>query len=110
MGKKRATLVGIAGSFNAMSLSLYNLKSYALLTDSPAQDGWDIEVLQRKLITPGSPVAEQMIAQTVELIVNSKPDLVGFSVYMWNVEVFKGIAKTLRRVLPEALIVMGGPE
>ena len=110
MSKRKATLVGIAGSFNAMSLSLYNLKSYALLTDSGVADQWDIDILQRKLITPGSQVAEQMTAQTVDLIVKSQPELVGFSVYMWNVNVFKGIAQTLRRVLPQAKIVMGGPE
>jgi len=110
VGKKKATLVGIAGSFNAMSLSLYNLKSYALLTDSGVADRWDIDILQRKLITPGSQVAEQMTAQTVELIVQSQPDLVGFSVYMWNVNVFSSIAKTLRQLLPDTKIVMGGPE
>jgi len=110
MSKRKATLVGIAGSFNAMSLSLYNLKSYALLTDSGVADQWDIDILQRKLITPGSQVAEQMTAQTVDLIVKSQPELVGFSVYMWNVNVFKGIAQTLRRVLPQAKIIMGGPE
>lgn len=110
VGKKKATLVGIAGSFNAMSLSLYNLKSYALLTDSGVADRWDIDILQRKLITPGSQVAEQMTAQTVELIVQSQPDLVGFSVYMWNVNVFRGIAQTLRTLLPNTKIVMGGPE
>lgn len=110
MSRKKATLVGIAGSFNAMSLSLYNLKAYALLTDPAIPTVWDIDVLQRKLITPGSDVAEQMIAQTVDAIVSSHPDLVGFSVYMWNVSVFRGIAETLRQKLPHARIVMGGPE
>ena len=110
MSKRKATLVGIAGSFNAMSLSLYNLKSYALLTETEVPNHWDIDILQRKLITPGSAVAEQMTQQAIDLIVKSEPELVGFSVYMWNVNVFKGIARTLRRVLPNAKIVMGGPE
>ena len=110
MSKRTATLVGIAGSFNAMSLSLYNLKSYALLTETEVPNHWDIDILQRKLITPGSAVAEQMTQQAIDLIVKSEPELVGFSVYMWNVNVFKGIARTLRRVLPNAKIVMGGPE
>lgn len=110
MQKKKATLVGIAGSFNAMSLSLYNLKSYALLTEPSIAERWSIDVLQRKLITPGSEIAEQMTAQTVDLIVESQPDLVGFSVYMWNVNVFRDIARRLRGRLPNAKIVMGGPE
>jgi radical SAM superfamily enzyme YgiQ (UPF0313 family) len=110
MSKRKATLVGIAGSFNAMSLSVYNLKAYALLTDPALHADWDIHILQQKLITPGSQAADQMLAQTVDLIVKSKPDLVGFSVYMWNVNVFKSIAETLRHALPDARIVMGGPE
>jgi radical SAM superfamily enzyme YgiQ (UPF0313 family) len=107
---RKATLVGIAGSFNAMSLSLYNLKSYALLTDPQVQAQWTIDVLQRKLITPGSEAADEMIAQTVDAIVKSDPELVGFSVYMWNVNVFRTIAEMLRQRLPAAKIVMGGPE
>jgi radical SAM superfamily enzyme YgiQ (UPF0313 family) len=107
---RKATLVGIAGSFNAMSLSLYNLKSYAVLTDPQLEADWTIDVLQRKLITPGSEAADEMIAQTVEAIVRSEPELVGFSVYMWNVNVFRTIAKMLRQRLPSARIVMGGPE
>lgn len=110
MSKKKATLVGIAGSFNAMSLSVYNLKAYALLTDPEVNADWDIRILQQKLITPGSPAADQMLAQTVDLIVAGAPDLVGFSVYMWNVNVFRTIAETLRGRLPNARIVMGGPE
>ncbi len=110
MHKHKATLVGIAGSFNAMSLSLYNLKSYALLTEPSIPARWDVDVLQRKLITPGSEAAEQMTAQTVDLIVASEPELVGFSVYMWNVNVFRDIARRLRERIPDAKIVMGGPE
>jgi radical SAM superfamily enzyme YgiQ (UPF0313 family) len=93
-----------------MSLSLYNLKSYALLTDPAIPATWDVDVLQRKLITPGSEVADEMIAQTVEDIVKSDPELVGFSVYMWNVNVFRTIAELLRERLPHAKILMGGPE
>ena len=45
----KATLVGIAGSHHAFSLSLYNLKAYAY-RDSQIRKQWEINVIQRPLI------------------------------------------------------------
>ena len=51
-GKRRALLVGIAGSHNAFSLSLYNLKGYAY-SDASTRNDWEISVLQYPLIAAG---------------------------------------------------------
>ena len=50
--KMNAVLVGIAGSHNAFSLSLYNLKAYAYKS-TQIQDRWDITVIQKPLINFG---------------------------------------------------------
>ena len=50
--KMNAVLVGIAGSHNAFSLSLYNLKAYAYKS-SRIRERWNISVIQRPLINPG---------------------------------------------------------
>ena len=50
--KMNAVLVGIAGSHNAFSLSLYNLKAYAYQS-AQIQDRWDITVIQKPLINFG---------------------------------------------------------
>ena len=109
-GPFTTVLVGIAGSYNAMSLSLYNLKAYALVTDPELEDLCDIRVLQRPLIAPGTLNTDRMIDETVDLIVAAHPQLVGFSVYMWNVDAFVDICDDLRERLPGLRIVMGGPE
>jgi radical SAM superfamily enzyme YgiQ (UPF0313 family) len=100
-------LVGIAGSHNAFSLSLYNLKSYAL-NDPAIRRDWDIGVIQHPLIAPTQ--EEDKVPDLIERIVAEKPSLVGFSCYMWNVEPFRMLGKALREQLPETKILWGGPE
>lgn len=37
-------------------------------------------------------------------------DLVGFSVYIWNVQIIKGLLPSLKKIIPSAKILLGGPE
>ena len=39
-----------------------------------------------------------------------RPEAVGFSCYLWNIEYVLSIAADLKKVLPELIIVAGGPE
>lgn len=39
-----------------------------------------------------------------------KPNVLGFSCYIWNIEETLKIAALLKKVLPDVLIVLGGPE
>ena len=43
-------------------------------------------------------------------ISEEKPDAVGFSCYIWNIETVKKLVSALPRVLPETKIYLGGPE
>lgn len=38
------------------------------------------------------------------------PDVVGFSCYIWNIELILPLITNLRKVCPETVIVLGGPE
>lgn len=40
----------------------------------------------------------------------TKPDVLCFSVYIWNVEAILKLAASLKKVLPETVILFGGPE
>jgi radical SAM superfamily enzyme YgiQ (UPF0313 family) len=40
----------------------------------------------------------------------NKPDILGFSCYIWNIEKTARIASAIRLLLPDALIIFGGPE
>lgn len=46
----------------------------------------------------------------LEKILASKPRVVGLSVYIWNAVVSLEIVRLLRRVAPEVVVVVGGPE
>ncbi len=50
------------------------------------------------------------IDDILEDIYLNKTDIIGFSVYLWNVEIIKSIIKELKKVTPSTKIVVGGPE
>jgi len=48
--------------------------------------------------------------EVVERLLARKPRIVGFGVYIWNVEETTKIVAMLKRVAPEVAVVLGGPE
>ncbi len=46
----------------------------------------------------------------VEQILESKPDIVGFGVYIWNIVETTDVVSLLKVIAPEIKIVLGGPE
>ncbi|UGQ46057.1 B12-binding domain-containing radical SAM protein [Massilia endophytica] len=48
--------------------------------------------------------------ELVERILAHQPRIVGFGVYIWNVEETARLVATLKRVAPQLVIVLGGPE
>ena len=46
----------------------------------------------------------------VEAILAAQPKIVGFGVYIWNVEETTKVVAQLKRVAPEVTVVLGGPE
>ena len=107
--KMIAVLVGIAGSHNAFSLSLYNLKAYAYQS-SRIRNRWNISVIQRPLINFGEKYNKKKLSSLSDEIFSKKPNLVGFSCYMWNMDSFLKIAEDLKNRLPSTKILLGGPE
>ena len=85
--KMNAVLVGIAGSHNAFSLSLYNLKAYAY-QNSGIRKNWNISVIQRPLINFGEKHNKKKLNNLLNEIISKKPNFVGFSCYMWNIDCF----------------------
>ncbi len=47
---------------------------------------------------------------SVEFILENAPDILGFSVYLWNVERVKELAARIHDRAPEILLIAGGPE
>ena len=49
-------------------------------------------------------------ARLIDMIVEKKPDLLGFSLYLWNAKRSLHIAHEIKRKLPNIRIIVGGPE
>ena len=111
MNKKKAVLLGVAGSNNAFSLSLYNLKAYAL-QDAAVAAAWELKVIQHPLINHDL-WQERTLPKIKHLateVIAEKPEILAFSCYMWNVKTYVQLAKDVRAALPDTLIVWGGSE
>jgi len=65
-------------------------------------------------LTPQTELKEFVIgartADVVEKLLAMQPRIIGFGVYIWNVEETTRIVAMLKRVAPEIVIVLGGPE
>jgi len=46
----------------------------------------------------------------VERLLAQEPKIIGFGVYIWNVEPTTAVIAALRRIRPDLIIVLGGPE
>lgn len=49
-------------------------------------------------------------ADVVEKLLAQSPRVIGFGVYIWNVDELTHIVALLKRIAPEVIIVLGGPE
>jgi len=59
-------------------------------------------------------VAEFTINNSEEFIFSEiykmKPDILGFSCYIWNIEMILNIVSVIKKILPDIKIILGGPE
>ena len=43
-------------------------------------------------------------------IYKEKPDVIGFSCYIWNIGIISELVENLKKILPKTIIILGGPE
>lgn len=78
-----------------MNLALRYLKAYAM-------PEFDVEMAEYTIKDP--------IMNIVSDLYNRKPDVIGFSCYIWNTELTIQIIELLKKVMPDVRIILGGPE
>ncbi|WP_239614818.1 B12-binding domain-containing radical SAM protein [Cohnella mopanensis] len=77
------------------SLALRYLKSFA-------QDEFEVDIAEYTIKDPAMGIAADLFSK--------KPDVIGFSCYIWNIEETIVVVDMLRKVLPDVKIMLGGPE
>ncbi len=85
---------------------------YSLKTFAERQGGIDLE--GQYLLPVHVEIAEYTINNQMEQILEDvfvrKPDMIGISCYIWNVQYALDLAHDIHKVLPETDIWLGGPE
>ncbi len=95
---KRILAVGINARFTHTCLALRCLRTAALSVNNT--DTFDIVEFQ----------INDPVQNIVYEIVSQKPDLVLFSVYIWNALIIGTVLTDVHALLPDAQILLGGPE
>lgn len=93
----KIALIGLNSKFSDSNLALYYLRE-AL----PPRTDLEVDLLELTVNAP--------FLATVAAIAGSKADVLAFSAYIWNKETLQKLLPLLRRILPETVIVLGGPE
>lgn len=65
-------------------------------------DGYEVRVIESNINEEPKNVIEQ--------IIETRPQVVGFSCYIWNITFIKKLLPVVKAALPGSVIVLGGPE
>jgi len=101
MNKKKVILISFNWA-NHFSLALGYLKAYAL-KDNLIREKADIEIVDfdTEMLS---------VQQVIYYLSQTKPDILGFSCYCWNIEKVLDTARIIRTIYPHIKIILGGPE
>ena len=92
----QVVLVALNAKYSHSSLALRYLKSYV-------EEGFpNVETLEFNI--------NQDLGLILAELARRKPDVVGFSCYIWNIELILPLVGNLRKVCPNTTIILGGPE
>lgn len=92
----KVLLVALNAKFIHTSLALRDIKNYCTPYSS------SIEILETSI--------NQKENDILKAIYKKQPDIIGLSCYIWNMSFIKTLLPTLRKILPAATLILGGPE
>ena len=91
--KMKTILVGINSKYIHPNLAIRYLK---------ANTTYPVDILEFNIKDP----IESIVTSCLE----HRPDLIGFSVYIWNINIINNVLKHIRHLSPTTKILLGGPE
>ena len=99
-------LVAVNAKYIHSNLGIYSLKAYArqqLEANPPrTQDPVTIELAEYTI--------NHQLDACLQDLYRRKPDVIGFSCYIWNIESIRSLAADIRKLLPHVPLWLGGPE
>ena len=96
----KVLLVALNAKYSHSSLALRYLKHYLKHYLEPGLA--DVETLEFNI--------NQNLNAILGDLARRNPDVVGFSCYIWNIELILTLVSNLRKVCPKTTIILGGPE
>ncbi|MDP8267348.1 MAG: DUF4080 domain-containing protein [Candidatus Tenebribacter davisii] len=93
---KNLLLVGINARYTHLNLAIRYLRNYV------KDLNYTTKILEFSI--------NQNILEILEYIVKEQPNIIAFSVYIWNTEKVRLLLPELKKLLPESKVIMGGPE
>ena len=124
----RYLLAAINAKYIHSNLGIYSLRRYAMerlglgqkdeqgaavgmeMVSEAAEGENRTKTVSEIQIDLGEYTINHQMDQILQDIYRRKPDVVGFSCYIWNIVYVKELIHDLKKVLPQVRIWMGGPE
>lgn len=100
----KVLLAAINAKYIHSNLGIYSLKTYGekMLKEWGLAEQVEISLAEYTI--------NHQIEQILQDIYKRKPDVIGFSCYIWNISYVKMILADIKKVLPNVKIWAGGPE
>lgn len=92
----KIVLLALNAKYIHTSLALRYIKAYCKEYSS------DISILETSINNSENEI--------IKSIYRKQPDIIGISCYIWNMAYVKTLIPTLKKILPDTTIVLGGPE
>ena len=110
----RVLLCALNAKFIHSNLAVHYLREYARFSfdvcRSVEENNRDIRKLEGIEIEIEEYTINQQFDEVLKDIYIKKPDLIGFSCYIWNISYIERLIVELKKILPETKLWLGGPE
>lgn len=97
-------LVAVNAKYIHSNPAIYSLKAYG---EKQKENSSDFRLPQVEL---GEYTINQNTAEILGDIYKRRPDVIGFSCYIWNMEIVERLTSLLHQTMPDTSIWLGGPE
>jgi len=93
---KRLLLICINARYTHSNLAIRYLRNYV------SDLAYELKIIEFSI--------NQKFLEILEQIAHNKPDILAFSVYIWNTDLVRLLLPEITKILPDSKIILGGPE